>query len=108
VSGQTHLESTLHLNLTEFLNSEIALGTINNLSTAHAWLRGTFLYQRIQKNPSHYGIDNPSGKTWQERLNDLVTESIFRLQEYGIVGKQDDSGLFKSTEYGIVMSKVGL
>lgn len=34
VSGSTLLESCLHVNLSEHLNSEIGLGTITDLNTA--------------------------------------------------------------------------
>jgi ATP-dependent DNA helicase HFM1/MER3 len=106
VSGETELESSLHLNLTEHLNSEIALETITSISTAQQWLRGTFLFQRIQKNPTHYGLDKPSGQTWQGRLDELVAESINCLDKAGLAQKDPDSGRIQCTEYGIVMSKV--
>ncbi|KAF7363796.1 ATP-dependent DNA helicase MER3 [Mycena sanguinolenta] len=51
VQGKTIVESSLHKNLSEHLNSEIGLGTITNIRSAKEWLRSSFLFQRIQKNP---------------------------------------------------------
>ncbi|EAQ89184.1 hypothetical protein CHGG_05803 [Chaetomium globosum CBS 148.51] len=56
VSGQEILESTLHLNLIEHLNSEICLGTIHNLPSAKTWLGGTFLSVRLRRNPNYYRL----------------------------------------------------
>ena len=46
---------SLHKHLIEHLNAEIVLRTINDVSVALQWLKSTFLFIRIQKNPKHYG-----------------------------------------------------
>lgn len=40
----------------EHLNAEIVLGAITDVSIAMKWLEATYLYQRIFKNPAHYGM----------------------------------------------------
>lgn len=104
--GKTQLESALHHNLTEHINSEIGLSTITNLETAQAWLRRSFLYRRIQKNPNHYGICKEDNQTWQSRLDRLVEESVEKLTSTGLLNDPKDVGLFECTEYGHIMSKV--
>ena len=47
---------SLHHHLTEHLNVEIVLGTIENADVAQDWLKSTFLYRRMQENPKYYGI----------------------------------------------------
>lgn len=47
---------SLHSHLIEHLNAEIVLRTITDVSIALDWLKSTFLYTRIRKNPKHYGI----------------------------------------------------
>lgn len=42
--------------LPDMLNAEIVLGTINNVSDAMNWLGYTYLYVRMIKSPSLYGI----------------------------------------------------
>ncbi|KAL2168415.1 hypothetical protein VTG60DRAFT_7276 [Thermothelomyces hinnuleus] len=83
VSGQEILESTLHLNLIEHLNSEICLGTIHDLPSAKRWLGGTFL-----------SID--------DKLEEICERDIRQLQEAQLVTDQDT---FRCTEYGRAMSK---
>ncbi|KAK4034829.1 hypothetical protein C8A01DRAFT_18428, partial [Parachaetomium inaequale] len=104
VSGQEILESTLHLNLIEHLNSEICLGTIHNLPSAKTWLGGTFLSVRLRRNPNYYqltgGTTNPSQV--DDRLEEICERDIKQLQEAELVTDQD---AFRCTEYGRAMSK---
>lgn len=55
LNGTQLIESSLHAHLIEHLNAEIVLGTIADVSVAIEWLRSTFLYIRVMKNPKHYG-----------------------------------------------------
>ncbi|KAF8517515.1 P-loop containing nucleoside triphosphate hydrolase protein, partial [Hysterangium stoloniferum] len=82
ISGRTLLESCLHLNLAEHLNSEVSLGSITDLGTAKEWLHNSFLFQRIQKNPQHYALGKGSGQTWRNRFDELVESSIADLQQH--------------------------
>ncbi|KAJ8469377.1 hypothetical protein ONZ45_g16911 [Pleurotus djamor] len=107
--GQTVLESSLHSNLSEHLNSEIALGTITNLDSAKTWLRGSFLFQRIKQNPNYYSLGKEDDQTWEQRVDDLVMQSIERLQETQLVEydawNSRGGGGLASTDYGDIMSK---
>lgn len=49
--------SSLHSHLIEHLNAEVVLCTITDVSIALEWLKSTFLYTRIKKNPRHYSKD---------------------------------------------------
>lgn len=55
LNGTHVIESSLHKNLMEHLNAEIVLSTITDISVAVEWLKHTFLYIRVMKNPKHYG-----------------------------------------------------
>jgi ATP-dependent DNA helicase HFM1/MER3 len=110
VQGKTILESSLHTNLSEHLNSEIGLGTITNISSAKDWLRGSFLFQRIRKNPKHYALGKDDNQTWEDRVEDLVIQSVAKLRETQLIEAGDNDGgneKLVSTEYGDIMSKVG-
>jgi ATP-dependent DNA helicase HFM1/MER3 len=104
VSGQEILESTLHLHLIEHLNSEICLGTINDLASAKTWLAGTFLSVRLRRNPDYYqltgGTTNPS--QIDGRLEEICERDIKQLQDAELVTHHN---AFKCTEYGRAMSK---
>ncbi|KAK4174792.1 putative ATP-dependent DNA helicase [Triangularia setosa] len=104
VSGQEILESTLHLNLIEHLNSEIGLGTIHDLISAKKWLGGTFLSVRLRRNPNYYHLTGNSCNPSQidAKLEKICERDIKQLQEAKCV---TDSETFKSTYYGRAMSK---
>ncbi|TFY71871.1 hypothetical protein EVG20_g1121 [Dentipellis fragilis] len=104
--GRTLLESSLHRNLPEHLNSEVGLGTITDMESAKEWLHNSFLFRRIQKNPAHYAIGKQNDQTWQERVDDMVLQSIEGLRSAGLLAEAEEgSQALSSTEYGDIMSK---
>lgn len=104
ISGQQVLESTLHLNLIEHLNSEVGLRTIKDLESAKSWLKGTFLSVRLRRNPSYYKLTEASSDTdvLDERLEEICERDIKLLQGSDLI---TDRSTFASTEYGRAMSK---
>ncbi|KAG1903838.1 uncharacterized protein F5891DRAFT_1208495 [Suillus fuscotomentosus] len=105
VQGTTPLESSLHTNLTEHLNSEIGLGTISDVKTAQEWLLRSFLYRRIQKNPQHYNIGKDDRQSWQDKVDSIVMDSIEQLRETELVTYSPRNGELSSTEFGDIMSR---
>ncbi|KAG9245580.1 Sec63 Brl domain-containing protein [Calycina marina] len=103
MSGQDVLESTLHLNLIEHLNSEVGLGTIKDLYTAERWLAGTFLSVRMRMNPDYYNLDGvqPGGDTDQQ-LRLVCERDLKLLQDFQLVSPDQT---FSCTEYGNAMSR---
>ena len=107
--GSKVLESCLHHNLSEHVNSEIGMGTITDIESAKRWLRDSFLYQRLRKNPDYYAIGNDQrSANWQDRMDDIVLANISKLQDHDLVKECDDSAkkTLATTEYGEIMSKV--
>ncbi|KAL8372169.1 hypothetical protein RB595_001797 [Gaeumannomyces hyphopodioides] len=104
VSGQQVLESTLHRNLIEHLNSEVSLGTIKDSESAKVWMNGTFLSIRLQRNPTYYQLDATPSQTSHtvDRLEQICDKDIRQLQEEGMV---TSDAKFSCTPYGIAMSK---
>ncbi|KAF9075685.1 Sec63 Brl domain-containing protein [Rhodocollybia butyracea] len=105
VQGKTVVESSLHKNLSEHLNSEIGLGTITNVNSAKEWIKSSFLFQRIQKNPMHYSLGKDDSQTWEERVDDIVMQSVENLQKSELITKEQHHDAIISTEYGDIMSK---
>ncbi|KAG2146850.1 Sec63 Brl domain-containing protein [Suillus bovinus] len=105
IQGTTPLESSLHTNLTEHLNSEIGLGTITDVKTAQEWLLRSFLYRRIQKNPQHYNIGKDDRQSWQDKVDSIVMDSIEQLRETELVTYSPSNGELSSTEFGDIMSR---
>ena len=103
ISGQDILESTLHLNLIEHLNSEISLRSVKNLHEAKRWICGTFLSVRMRQNPSYYKIEGVnSGGDTDQRLESVCERDIKLLQEHKLVTNEEK---FSCTEYGEAMSR---
>lgn len=103
ISGQDVLESTLHLNLIEHLNSEIGLGTVHDLYSAKHWLAGTFMSVRMKQNPTFYKFSCDTGsRDPDERLEQVCERDIKLLQDSKLV-KSDQR--FTCTEYGQAMSR---
>ncbi|OJD40841.1 dead deah box dna helicase [Diplodia corticola] len=103
VSGKEILESRLHLNLIEHLNAEIGLRTIWDLQSAKKWLRGTFLYVRLQQNPTHYEIEGDvPGSTLDERLENICVRGLELLACSDLT---EGDAKIRLTEYGEIMAR---
>lgn len=103
ISGQELLESTLHLNLIEHLNSEIGLGTIKNVHSAKRWLSSTFLAVRIRQNPTHYKFDGVvNTRDVDKKLEQVCERDINLLLQTKLIA---DNGNLSTTEYGEAMSR---
>ncbi|KAK9172680.1 U5snrp Brr2 SFII RNA helicase (sec63 and the second part of the RNA) [Cryptosporidium meleagridis] len=57
LNQQLNIESQLIPKLPDLINAEISLGNIQNKRDALDWIKKTFLYIRIIRNPSLYGLD---------------------------------------------------
>uniref|UniRef100_UPI0002B8D01E probable ATP-dependent DNA helicase HFM1 n=1 Tax=Ciona intestinalis TaxID=7719 RepID=UPI0002B8D01E len=91
VNGSQKIESSLHSHLIEHLNAEIVLMTICDVSVALEWIRSTFLYIRLLKNPTHYGY--PEGLTKEEaesKLLDLCSLNLSQLQSFNLISIDKD------------------
>jgi ATP-dependent DNA helicase HFM1/MER3 len=103
VTGQDLIESKLHLNLVDHMNAEIGLGTIGDLVSARKWLKGTFLYVRLQQNPDYYKLDGArNSQSIEEQVEDICHRDITLLRETNLVSGQDH---FVCTEFGHIMSR---
>jgi ATP-dependent DNA helicase HFM1/MER3 len=112
LNDHTQIESNFHHELIEHLNVEIVLQTIQNIRSAITWLKSTFLYIRIMKNPSHYGIHindmNNIEFEIDEYLNDLSTKNIKQLIDCDLVEECDifnEEARLKPTNNGVLMAK---
>jgi hypothetical protein len=53
-AGKTPIESRFQPHCIDYLNCEIALGSVASLQDATKWFRGTFLHQCALANPTKY------------------------------------------------------
>ena len=91
--------------LTEVLNIEISQGVVASEEEAVDWVKGTFLYQRIQSNPLRYGFRR---KFDEEELHSFVldrcTDAIGKLHKIGSI-TAEDGGTFYPNAGCHVMSR---
>jgi replicative superfamily II helicase len=79
MSEKQTIESHLHESLENCVNAEISAGTITNITEGVQWLKKSFFFQRVLKNPIVYGVKydelkaDPSGHMI---LLNKVTETI--------------------------------
>ncbi|CAB4028021.1 probable ATP-dependent DNA helicase HFM1 [Paramuricea clavata] len=105
IGGTQNIESSLHKNLIEHLNAEIVLNTITDVSIALEWLKSTFLYIRILKNPTYYGI--PEGLDMdilETKLQEMCVESLNTLRDHGLINMDEGFDL-KPTDTGKLMAR---
>ena len=82
MANRQNIESNLIKGLDNCINAEISCGTISTLTDGIHLLKKSYFYQRLTKNPIHYGVkaseiaNDPSGHFV---LLEKVTESVKRL-----------------------------
>lgn len=105
-AGKEMVESSLHENLVEHMNAEIGLSTITSMETAKSWLKSTFLYIRLQKNPLYYKLEGQTpqkNKNSEQRLDDICEREVDILQVEGMV--TENYGRLSLTKFGEAMAK---
>jgi replicative superfamily II helicase len=99
------IESTFIKQLADHLNAEVVGGTVANLNEAATWLRYTYLYVRMLKNPLAYGItaDQKSDDPMlRGRCMELVLEAVSFLSLNHMVNYHQESGHLGMTDLGRV------
>lgn len=84
------VESSLHKMLEDHLGAEISAGTIKTKQEALDFLTWTFLFRRIHKNPTYYGIEDPSDEGINKWIIELVDKTMDNLAESGCLTVYDD------------------
>jgi ATP-dependent DNA helicase HFM1/MER3 len=104
VAGKDPLESRLHLQLAEYLNSEIGLGTVFDMESAKKWLRSTFFHVRCRANPSFYGLSaDANADAVDDMIEQKCTDAVEVLRDAGLV--KSTEGWMRSTPYGDAAAK---
>lgn len=99
--GKEVIESCLHDSLMEHLNTEISLGSIKSHQEAILWLHSTFLYVRIQKNPSYYRLKNCGAEeaslSSEKRLEAIFLKDLAELETGQLACRDTKKGMISST-----------
>lgn len=79
------VESALHRQLSVHINAEIVAGTITTRQEAVNYLSWTYLFRRIARNPSYYGLEDSTPKSLTIFLSNLIKEVLTELEDCGCV-----------------------
>ncbi|KAK9491575.1 Sec63 Brl domain-containing protein [Lipomyces doorenjongii] len=79
------VESSLHKVLEDHLGAEIAGGNIKTKQQALDFLMCTYLFRRVHKNPTYYGLEETTPEAVNDYFVSLVDKSIAELEKSGCV-----------------------
>ncbi len=107
LNQQLPIESQMVSKLPDMLNAELVLGTVRNMEDAINWLEYSYLYVRMMKNPSLYGIDRSAledDDRLKERRRNLVHSACVLLEKSRLIKYDRRTGAMQSTELGRIAS----
>ncbi|KAJ1838287.1 DEIH-box ATPase, partial [Coemansia sp. RSA 486] len=107
MSHQLPIESQLVSRLPDALNAEVALGTVRSRADAAAWLAHTYLFVRMLRSPSVYGVSRAEAdgdSALASRRADLAHAAAVELERCGMVRYDRRGGRIAPTELGRVAS----
>ncbi|KAG8346984.1 putative DEAD/DEAH box RNA helicase [Trypanosoma vivax] len=85
------VESVLHTQLGIHINAEIVAGTITTRQDAVDYLTWTYMFRRLVKNPSYYGVEDRSPKSITIFLSSLVSSVLAELEDCKCIESPDNS-----------------
>eukprot|EP00866_Antonospora_locustae_P001863 jgi/Antlo1/1863/2302 len=100
------IESQLLNSVVDLLNAEISLGHVWSVEEGHQWLKDTFLYLRMCKNPRLYGVSDEN-ENIGDVLRDYVILSVKRLSKFGMVGVKAGSVAHEYASWRFVGTEIG-
>ncbi|KAE9318202.1 U5 small nuclear ribonucleoprotein helicase [Phytophthora fragariae] len=107
MNQQLPVESQMMGKLADNLNAEIVVDSVQNVAQAATWLGYTYLFIRMLRNPTLYGIsiaDRKADPTLLQYRTDLVHSAATLLAKHNLIKYERRSGLFQVTALGRVAS----
>jgi replicative superfamily II helicase len=107
MSNKQTIESNLFKGLDNCINAEISCGTIGTLTDGIHWLKKSYYYQRVTKNPTAYAI--PVNKLREDPgahfiLLETVTETVRRLNRMQLIRYNEQTETVYPTDMGRIAS----
>lgn len=99
------IESNFIKHLDDHMNAEIVGGTVTTIQEAATWLKYTYLYIRMLRNPLAYGIsadEKADDPLLNRRCAELVTEAATRLASNWMIKFDKASGNVSVLNHGRV------
>lgn len=84
-NGMEIVESQLLEKMVETLNTEVSQKVVKNVSQAITWMKSTFFFVRVRKNPHFYGMQGKSEQEMNQYLKDRCMRSLHELRDSSII-----------------------
>lgn len=97
VPVESHLNTYLH----DPLNAEVVTRTVSSMQDAIDYLTWSFLYRRLSKNPTYYGLQGTSNVTISEYLSEMIETVVSDLEESKCC-KVSDEGEVSALNLGMI------
>lgn len=107
MNQQLPIESQFVSRMSDCLNAECVLGTVQSVKEAVDWLGYTYLYIRMLRAPSLYGVGHDMLKDdplLQQRRKDLIHTAALTLDKNNLIKYDKKTGQIQSTELGRIAS----
>ncbi|KAH7851890.1 hypothetical protein Vadar_017925 [Vaccinium darrowii] len=106
LSGCELVESQLLSCMTEHLTAEIVQLTISDITRAIEWMKCSYLYVRMKKNPENYAIKKGiPGDRIEKHVQDICVQKVNELSRNQMIWTDEDGFLLKPLEPGRLMTK---
>lgn len=105
------LESHFGKKFAEHLNAEVALGSVSTLQSAIDYVKSTFFYIRLRKNPELYRKIIGNSYKIDEKLDldeyiaEICRKLLSEMQEYDLLYFEAKNNIIKSLDLGVEMSR---
>ncbi|XP_024179709.1 DExH-box ATP-dependent RNA helicase DExH17 isoform X2 [Rosa chinensis] len=106
LNGCEMVESQLLSCLTEHLTAEIVQLTVSDITRAIEWMKCSFLYVRMKKNPGHYAVRKViSNDRIEKHMLEVCVQKVNELSQHQMIWTDEDGFLLKPLEPGRLMTK---
>lgn len=106
LNGCEMVESQLLSCVAEHLTAEIVQLTISDIARAIEWMKCSYLYVRMKKNPEKYAVKKGiTNDQIEKHMQGICVEKINQLLHHQMIWTDEDSFLLKPQEPGRLMTK---
>ncbi|XP_059449049.1 DExH-box ATP-dependent RNA helicase DExH17 isoform X2 [Corylus avellana] len=106
LNGCEMVESQLLSCVTEHLTAEIVQLTVSDITRAIEWMKCSYLYVRMKKNPENYLVRKGTLSDHKERdMQEICVEKVNELSRHQMIWTDEDGFLLKPLEPGKLMTK---
>nr|KAJ0212747.1 hypothetical protein LSAT_V11C400227260 [Lactuca sativa] len=106
LGGCELVESQLLSCVTEHLVAEVVQLTVPDITRAIEWIKCSYLYVRMKKNPQNYAIKKElSGIHIEKHIQEVCVQKVKELSEYQMILTEEDGFILKPLEPGRLMTK---